>query len=60
MNKMMKAVAAVMLMAAVVFTAGCNKPEDEPNNDETVTVTVTISHLLTSLQKPQFVELRSL
>ena len=41
MKKMMKAVAAVMLMAAVVFTAGCNKPEDEPNNDETVTVTVT-------------------
>ena len=41
MKKMMKAVAAVMLMAAVVFTAGCNKPEDEPNNDETVMVTVT-------------------
>ena len=30
-----------MLMTAVVFTAGCNKPEDEPNNDETVTITVT-------------------
>ena len=41
MNKMMKAVAALMLMTAVVFTAGCNKPEDEPNNDETVTITVT-------------------
>ncbi len=41
MNKMLKAVAAVMLMMAVVFTAGCNKPEDEPNNDENVTVTVT-------------------
>ena len=41
MSKMMKAVAAVMLMMAVVFAAGCNKPEDEPNNDETVTITVT-------------------
>ena len=41
MNKMLKAIAALMLMTAVVFTAGCNKPEDEPNNDETVTITVT-------------------
>ena len=31
MKKVMKAIAAVMLMAAVVFTAGCTKP-DEPNN----------------------------
>ena len=31
MKKVMKAVAALMLMTAVVFAAGCNKP-DEPNN----------------------------
>ena len=31
MNKMMKAVAALMLMTAVVCAAGCTKP-DEPNN----------------------------
>jgi hypothetical protein len=30
MKKVMKAVAAIMLMTAVVFTAGCTKP-DEPN-----------------------------
>ncbi len=31
MKKVMKAVAAIMLMTAVVCAAGCNKP-DEPNN----------------------------
>ena len=30
-KKMMKAVAALMLMTAVVFAAGCTKPDD-PNN----------------------------
>ena len=32
MNRLSKALAAVMLMMMVVFTSGCNKPEDEPNN----------------------------
>ena len=31
MKKFMKAIAAIMLMTAVLFAAGC-KPEDEPNN----------------------------
>ena len=49
MKKVMKAVAAIMLMTAVVFTAGCNKPEDEPNNETVVTVTtITPSDITTT------------
>ena len=49
MKKVMKAVAAIMLMTAVVFTAGCNKPEDEPNNEIVVTVTtITPSDITTT------------
>ena len=45
----MKAVAALMLMTAVVFAAGCNKPEDEPNNETVVTVTtITPSDITTT------------
>ena len=48
MKKVMKAVAALMLMTAVVFTAGCNKP-DEPNNETVVTVTtITPSDITTT------------
>ena len=32
MRKFMKAIAAIMLMTAVLFFTGCNKPEDGPNN----------------------------
>lgn len=32
MKKVMKAIAAIMLMTAVVFAAGCNKPNDPNNN----------------------------
>ena len=48
MNKMMKAVAAIMLMTAVVCAAGCTKPEDEPNTDVPVTVTVTVTTITPS------------
>ena len=39
MNKTMKAVAAIMLMTAVVFAAGCTKPEDQDQNEDGVTLT---------------------
>ena len=32
MKRITEVLAAVMLMTMVVFTVGCNKPEDEPNN----------------------------
>ena len=40
MNKVMKAVAALMLMMAVICTAGCNKkPENPDDPEQTVTLT---------------------
>ena len=37
MKKVMKAVAAIMLMTVVVCAAGCKKPENQ--NEESVTLT---------------------
>jgi hypothetical protein len=48
MKKVMKAVAAIMLITAIVFTAGCNKPEDEPNNETVTVTTITPSDITTT------------